>query len=147
MNAKSAAGIRLLSWSGTGMAILSLLAIQSWAGQIIFLSLGSLFFILSAQRIAKLEAFSAHVPKNVPFYLAIASAIACLVRFSILTLTSIPAQHGEYVSRNQNPMVTFVASNTGFFYIFSLVLLFGMALATLVFLSIPTREKTREALS
>lgn len=139
--------IRILAWTGTGMALLSLLFVRSGIFQIAFLMAGAIVFAMVAQRVSALENFSPVVSKKFLTILTLSASGSFLLRLAILLLTARPAQYGEYIVENVNPFVQFVAVNTGIFYAGSIVLLFAIVLFTSVLLQFSTRRAVKSKVS
>ncbi|QRQ80161.1 hypothetical protein [Glutamicibacter protophormiae] len=119
---------RQLAWLGVGAALLSMLTTRSVALQFICLTLGAILFIMSAQRLPA-DTGSKGLPSRTTLVVLLGIAAASFVlRFVLLLAVSTPTRYADYMPETGPPATQFIAANTTFFYLFSVLMMFGASI-------------------
>ena len=119
---------RQLAWLGVGAALLSMLTTSSAVLQFICLTLGAILFIMSAQRLPA-DTGAKGLPSRTSLIVLLGIAAASFVlRFGLLLAVSTPARYADYLPETGPPATQFIAANTTFFYLFSVLMMFGATL-------------------
>ena len=119
---------RQLAWLAVGAALLSMLTTRSAVLQFICLTLGAILFIMSAQRLTADTGAKGLPSRRALIVLLGIAAASFVLRFVLLLAVSTPAPYADYMPETGPPVTQFIAANTTFFYLFSVLVMFGATL-------------------
>lgn len=131
------------------MAVVSAISASSQLLLVASSWLGAVVFVMAAMRVRKLESVQLLASRRVLAFLLWGSATAFVLRVATMFVISRPARYADYMPEDGNPilhstLVQSIAANTSFFYIFSLTLLLGLTLSSVIAISLQ-KEKSAVA--